>query len=121
MAASRSGKFWIGAFSTLTALIVGWIWWSGSPPQMDYDPDAFAAVDALFTAINARNTSTLSQCEQRLATLAQNGRIPEPAASRLSEIVAIARAGDWMHSGQSLYSFIQGQRRDAKSAAGKNS
>ena len=89
MARRKTGsvKYWVGALGAAAALLIGWIWWSWPPPQMGYDKEAFAAVDALFTAVNAHDSKMLSQCEQRLASLAQRGRISKAAASRLSEIV----------------------------------
>ncbi len=118
---TSSAKYWLGALGTFIVLALAWIWWSWPPPQMGYDKDAFAAVDALFTAINARDPNMLGHCEQRLETLAQRGRISQAATSRLSEIVASARSGDWERSGRNLYYFMLAQRRDTKPGAGNNS
>jgi hypothetical protein len=53
----------------------------------------------------------LASCEAQLSLLHSQGRIPEPAAKHVFQIIAQAQAGQWDASARKLYTFIQGQRR----------
>lgn len=103
-----------GAATIAGALALGacWFAWWRIPSQMGSDGEVFAAVDALFTAVTARDANLLGQCEERLQALRQNGKLPANAASYLGGIVAQARAGRWEPAAQSLYDFMLRQRRD---------
>jgi hypothetical protein len=68
-------------------------------------------VDALFTAVTARDEKLLAQCEQRLHAYRDAGKLPQSAARHLDGVIATARAGSWRPAAERLYSFIQRQRR----------
>ena len=64
----------------LAVLLVAWfVWWS-RPPRMGADKDALKTVDALFTAVTARDEKRLAECEQRLHAYRDNGKLPKAAA-----------------------------------------
>jgi hypothetical protein len=72
----------------------------------------FKSVDALFTAVAARDDQLLGACEQRLHALADAGRLPVDAAAYLDDVVATARAGRWESAARTLYDFMRAQRRE---------
>jgi len=83
------------------------------PPQMGADSQVFRTVDALFTAVTARDENLVAQCEQRLHVCRNDGKLPPKAAAFLDEVIAKARAGHWESAAQSLYDFMLTQRRDS--------
>jgi len=89
-------------------LLIGWF----RPPQMGADEKVTRAVDALFTAITARDEKLLAECEQRLLGLKQAGKLPKDASAYLEKITRKARAGAWEAAARSLYDFIRAQRRE---------
>ena len=93
----------------------------GRPPQMGADEEVFSAVDALFTALTARDEKLLGQCEQRLRTLKNAGKLPADAGDYLDGVIRKARDGRWQPAAEQLYTFMLAQRRDgaANHAAGK--
>jgi hypothetical protein len=96
----------------LTALLVGWSFWRTVPPQMGADEDSFSAVDALFTAVTARDEKLLGQCARRLNALEDAGKLPPDAAAYLAGVVEQARDGHWEAAAQRLYGFMRAQRRE---------
>ena len=82
------------------------------PPQMGADEETFKAVDALFTAVTARDEKLLGQCEQRLHGLRAAGKLPDGAADFLDGVIGKARGGRWEAAAEKLYGFMQGQRRE---------
>ena len=83
-----------------------------SPPQMGPDEETFRGVDALLTALTARDERLLDQCARRLSLLSEAGKIPRDAASYLDGIIAKARSGAWQASAEKLYAFMMAQRRE---------
>src|SRR5262245_8954141 len=84
----------------------------GGPPQMGNDEDVFHAVDALFTAVTARDAKLLGSCEQRLNALKEAGKLPGEASASLDGIIRRAREGHWESAAKRLYDFMKGQRRE---------
>ena len=93
-----------------TAVILA-LWWWRSAPQMGADEDALQAVDALFTAITARDERLLAGCEHQLSELRQGGKLPSPACDFLDRVISGARQGHWESSARSLYKFIRASAR----------
>jgi hypothetical protein len=87
-----------------------WLWWNRLP-QMGSDKAVLRTVDALFTAVTARDESRLADCERRIHMLRDEGKIPAAAAAYLDNIIGTARAGSWQTAAERLYAFIGGQRR----------
>jgi hypothetical protein len=83
----------------------------GRPPQIGDDDGAFKAVDALYTAVSARDVSLVGRCEASLRDLHAAGKLPEAASSALAAIAAEARQGDWEDARDRLHRFMRGQRR----------
>lgn len=88
-----------------------WVCWPA--PQLTTDEQVFNTVDALFTALTARDATRLEECEQRLTEYHAEGRISDAVAARLDAIVKQARHGGWEPAARTLYDFIMGQRGDS--------
>src|SRR5262245_37612121 len=99
----------------LAIVLVAWLAWPSKPPQMGADEEVFTAVDALFTAVTAQDEKLLNQCEQRLHTLRDAGKLPDDAADYLDGIIEKARAGRWQSAAERLYTFMKAQRREGAS------
>ncbi len=91
----------------------------GRPPQMGPDEGVFTAVDALFTAVTARDAALLSRCELRLQGCKDTGTLPAAAGEYLDDVIARARAGQWERAAEKLYTFMEGQRREGATAPHK--
>src|SRR5262245_52372908 len=86
----------------------------GRPPQMGPDEAVFTAVDAVFTAVTARDDRLLGRCEQRLHALIAAGKLPADAGDYLAGVVGKARAGRWESAAERLYGFMAAQRREGE-------
>ena len=102
----------LAGVAALAALVWLFMWWSSRPPQMGADEEVSEAVDALFTAVTARDEKLLADCERRLLALKDAGKLPPQAAAYLDNIISKAREGRWESSAKSLYDFVRAQRRD---------
>jgi len=83
----------------------------GRPPQLGADDDVFKTVDALFTAVTARDEKLLDDCGQRLRSFQEAGRLPADASEYLDAIIEQARDGRWEPAAEKLYHFMKAQRR----------
>ncbi len=84
----------------------------GRPPQMGADAEVFRTVDALYTAVNARDEKLLTQCEKRLNALKDAGKLPDDASAYLDGVISTARSGGWRSAAERLHAFMQAQRRE---------
>jgi hypothetical protein len=88
------------------------IWWWSRPPQMGREEEVTKTVDALFTAVTARDEKLLGQCEQRLHAYGDAGKLPADASTYLDGIITMAREGRWEAAAERLYNFVKAQRRE---------
>jgi hypothetical protein len=107
--AALAGLVVLGAVACVAAF------W-GRPPQMGADEEVFATVDALFTAVTARDERLVAQCETRLHAARDEGKLPPAAAAHLDSVIARARAGRWESAAQRLYDFMKAQKREGRHA-----
>lgn len=102
-----AGGPWRGSVAlAAAALILG----GCGQPQLGPSPEAFKAVDALYTAVSVRDTSQLDRCEAALKQFQSDGSLPDAASGSISAIIAEARAGSWEPARQSLRDFMLAQR-----------
>lgn len=94
------------------ALVLGAAFLGGRPPQMGADEEVFRTVDALFTAVTARDAKLLGQCEQRIHAYRDAGKLPAASSDYLDGIIQTARADRWRPAAERLYDFMRVQRRD---------
>ena len=97
------------------AVIVFFVQKFRAPPQIGTDEEAFATVDALFTALTSRDRVRLDTCDARLRVLRDENQLPPKAADHLDAVIQQARSGQWEPSAKRLYDFMYQQRRDARS------
>jgi hypothetical protein len=100
----------VASFAAILLILLGGLFTFWPTPQMGGDEDVMSAVDALFTAVTARDDGLLAQCEKRLLELKSQSKLPRGAANRLEGIIAEARSGSWEPAARRLYSFIESQR-----------
>lgn len=110
-------KLAVGAGGLVALLGLSWVIWSSlPPPQLPVDEQVFNTVDALFTALTARDTKRLAECEQRLKTYHEEKKTSDAVAARLDAIIALARDGQWEPAARTLYDFMLGQRGEGVAA-----
>ncbi|HZZ78502.1 MAG TPA: hypothetical protein VFE62_08290 [Gemmataceae bacterium] len=102
----------VGVIVLLGAFVL--VWSLRRPPQMGADEEVFRTVDALFTAVTARDEKRLAECERHLTAFKSAGSLPPSAAAHLDGIVRQARGGQWEPAARSLYDFMMAQRRDGR-------
>jgi len=77
----------IGTSGACLLLIGIWCAWWGRPPQVGADKESMKVVDALYTAVSSHNPTRLADCEQRLHTLRDDGKLPRAAADYLDGLM----------------------------------
>ena len=97
------------ALIVITAAVVYWL---RIPPQMGGSEEVFDTVDALFTAVTSRDEKRLADCERRLKSYSESGKLPASAWNHLDGIIQKARGGGWQSAAESLYNFMLAQRRE---------
>lgn len=97
---------WRGGMALAVALVLG----GCGQPQLGPSPEAFKAVDALYTAVSVRDASQLDRCDTALKRFQSEGTLPDAASGSLSAIIAEARAGSWEPARQRLRDFMLAQR-----------
>ena len=100
----------IAALGLLVLLVVP-LWGCGKPAQLGPDEEAFREVDALFTAVTARRPDLVDQCEARLRSLHERGKLPDAAHAELRRVIDRARDGRWQAAAERLYDFMKRQER----------
>lgn len=94
-----------------TAVFLGWWLFRRAPPQIGPDREAELAIDALFTALTARDEKLLAECGQRLHLLRDSEQLPPEAAEFIDGTIVQAQDGEWLPAAVRLYEFMKGQRR----------
>jgi hypothetical protein len=102
----------LAAVGAAAVAIVVYVW--SRPPQMGPDEDVFTTVDALYTAVRARDERLLADCEKRLTAYRRAGKLPAAAADHLDGVIATARGGAWQSAAERLYDFMLAQRREGR-------
>ena len=96
------------ALGVAIALLLNW----RAAPQMGADEEVFDTVDALFTAVTARDDKLLAACEGRLNACREAGKLPKASADFLAGVIAKARRGGWETAAERLYDFMAAQKRE---------
>jgi hypothetical protein len=86
-----------------------WFAW-GRTPQIGGNKESVKILDALYTAVTSHNPTRLTQCQERLHSLRDEGKLPRPAADYLDRLIATARGGDWKKATHNLFDFMRAQR-----------
>ena len=112
-ARARVAWWVLGGLAAIAVLLVALHYFT-QPPQMGVDDDVFKTVDALYTAVRMKDEVKLGQCEKRLHSHRDAGKLPESPAAFLDGIIAKARAGKWDSATERLYDFMLAQRREGR-------
>jgi hypothetical protein len=109
---SDHGRDWgVKAGGALAFLMLALLVWARlPPPQLKADEQVFNTVDALFTALTARDRARLDDCERRLKAYREQGKTSRAAAARLDAIIQQAHDGQWEPAARKLYDFMLAQR-----------
>jgi hypothetical protein len=102
-------KVTIAAVACLLLFGIGFTWW-GRAPQVGSDKESIKVVDALYTAVSSHNPTRLTQCEEHLHALRDEGKMPRKTADYLDGLIATARGGDWRKATHKLFDFMKAQR-----------
>jgi hypothetical protein len=78
-------------------------------PQLGSE-ECLGAADALWTSVNAKNSDLLEQSAANIEKLHSNAELSDAAFEQLTDVIAIARKGDWSGARAALKKFVQGQR-----------
>lgn len=81
-------------------------------PQIGADEDAFAGVDALYTAVTTKRLDLLNRCRKNLVSLKSDGKLPAAAFDSLEPIIDQAEKGEWRPAAERLYDFMRQQRKE---------
>jgi hypothetical protein len=101
---------WLGLSAGAVVVMFLVVYWCWPTPQLGADEEVLRTVDALFTAITGRNEPALVQCQQRLHSYRDSGKLTPSAADTLDAVIAQSRAGGWQPAASRLYAFILAQR-----------
>lgn len=104
----------------LAGVVVVVVWALRTTPQIGPDAQVFRTVDALFTAVTAKDENRLGECEQKLRVYREAAKLPSEAADELDGIIRKAKSGSWQTAAERLYDFMQGQRREGRESVGEN-
>jgi hypothetical protein len=91
--------------------------WGGRPPQIGSDKESLRVVEALYTAVSSHDTKRLSNCEEQLHKLRDEGKLPAPTADYLDGLISTARGGNWKGATHKMFDFMRGQRPAAATAS----
>ncbi len=78
-------------------------------PNFKASGDALKTIDALFTAINARDVNRVAGCRERLSEQASSGQLNPVAMVELSDCCEQASSGGWETAARRLYRMIEKQ------------
>ncbi len=106
---NRRAIFTLGFLLTVAAIFAT-VYFAWPTPQLGADEQVRGEVDALFTAVTARDEKLLAQCEVRIEELKSRSKLNDAAAQRLASIISEARKGGWESAAKRLYTYIQSQR-----------
>jgi hypothetical protein len=105
-------RFFLGSACAAPLAVLGLAFAGCAKPQMGAVEGVFKTVDALFTAVTARDGKQLDACDSRLQEYRRQGQLPGEAADYLDGVVARARDGRWESAAQKLYDFMRAQKRE---------
>lgn len=109
-AESNSRLRWLLGTMGVVAVPFLIVWWPGCrqyPPVSS--KEALQMMKLLYAACNTRDTTRLSQVEQRMEKAAREGKLTAPEREAFERIIGMARAGDWSGAERASFRFAQDQ------------
>ena len=98
----------LGFAVVLLGLFQAWRWYA-TPPLLQASPDATKTLDALFTALTARDTAKLATCMKRIEVHFAEGKLSKKATNELRICHELAKAESWDEAAKRLYWIIYEQ------------
>lgn len=111
MSRKRLAGIVLGSLAAI-GIVVGAVMALTRPPQMGPSEEVFKTVDALYTAVRNQDQKRLEECEKRLHSYRDAGKIPGSAAGYLDGVIDKSRAGKWETAAEKLYGFMMVQKRE---------
>jgi hypothetical protein len=108
---NRSRRKYFAAFAIAAVLFGGYQAWRfySIPPQLGESPQARKTLDALFTALTARDTAKLTTCMERIEVHFAEGKLSEKATNELRICHGLAKSDSWEKAAKRLYWIIYEQ------------
>ena len=106
---SSRNYLWGIAFAAV--LLVGYQAWGyySTPPTLQATEDARRTLDALFTALTARDQAKLATCMTRIEVHLSESKLSQKATRELRYCEQLAKAGSWEQAAKRLYWIIYEQ------------
>ena len=105
---NSSSRNYLFAFAFAVVLFGGYqAWrWYATPPQLEASPEARKTLDALFTALTARDKAKLATCLERIEVHFAEGKLSQKATNEVRFCHKLANAGSWEQAAKRLYWII---------------
>lgn len=100
--------WWAGGVSILLLGIV-FFKWSASMPALEGSPEALRTLDALFTAVTAKDIGKVHSSAKKLEELGETQGISQAALLQVRRCGRYADEGEWTKSAELLYRLISEQ------------
>ncbi len=93
-------------------LLGGWLAWRyyTLPPELQATAEASKTLDAMFTALTARDSRKLKVCMERIEGHATAGRLSEKGMTEVRHCSQLADSGAWEEAAKRLYWIVYEQR-----------
>jgi hypothetical protein len=83
-------------------------------PQLGGQKECLTAADALWTAVNVKQSEFLDRSQAEIERLHTAGAMPSDAYESLARIIGTAREGQWSDARAALKRFLRDQRPVAR-------
>jgi hypothetical protein len=78
------------------------------PPELGSE-EASRAAESLYTAVTSRRDDLLQQTESQISQLRSEQKLSEQAHTELTDIIRVARDGNWQPAAERLDALIRAQ------------
>ncbi|MEO8270756.1 MAG: hypothetical protein ABI557_13615 [Aureliella sp.] len=95
----------------VVVLFVGYQAWRyySVPPKLQASEEATKNLDAMFTALTARDSTRLAACMERIEEHVAAGKLSRKATADLRYCAELARNGSWEQAAKHLYWMVYEQ------------
>lgn len=107
---NNSMRYALG-IGVIVGLLVGYQAWRyfSTPPKLQASADALKTLDAMFTALTARDSAKLAGCMDRIEQHLAAGKLGHEAAVKLRYCAELANQGSWEAAAKYLYWMVYEQ------------
>lgn len=95
----------------VVVLVVGYQAWRyySMPPKLQASSEATKTLDAMFTALTARDSTKLAACMDRIEQHFAAGKLGRKATAQLRYCAELASEGSWEQAAKHLYWMVYEQ------------